>query len=190
MRILALNGSPRKDGSTARVLDEIGRIAEIAGAEVARYDLIDLDISDCRECMECKEGDGCVTEDDMAVMYDELQRSDVIILGSPVFMAAETGITKCFVDRLYALLGPRREGEFEKRLREGKKAIVVFTCGLADGHMVYNHLNTRYFSIFVKTLGCSDIRSFIIGGASSKRDVLGLPAARAALEETSRFLAD
>jgi multimeric flavodoxin WrbA len=187
LKVLAINGSPRKNGNTATLLKEIGKIAKNRGDKVEQINLIDLDFSDCRECMGCKKGTECVTDDDMQGIYKKMQEADVILLGSPIFMDAETGLTKNMIDRTFALLAPREDGTFETRLRKGKKAFVVFTCGMNDGEIIYHKLTTRYFDTFVTMLGCKDFRSFIVPGASTEVNVLGRPATKTVLEEASRF---
>ena len=189
MKVLAINGSPRKDGNTATVLRELGRIARKNGGEVKQVNLIDLNFSDCRECMGCKKGAECVTDDDLQGVYKTMQGADAIVLGSPIFMDAETGMTKNFVDRTFALLAPGKDStQFETRLKRGKKAFVVFTCGMPDGETIYHGLTTRYFDMFVTMLGCKDSRSFIIPGNSVEKNVLDIPATKVMLEEASRFL--
>ncbi len=186
-KVLAINGSPRKNGNTATLLGEICKIAWNRGDKVELINLIDLDFSDCMECMGCKKGTECVTVDDMQGIYKKMQEADVILLGSPIFMDAETGLTKNLIDRTYALLAPRKDGTFDTRLRKGKKAFVVFTCGMNDGEIIYHRLTTRYFDTFVTMLGCKDFRSFIIPGTSTKVNVLERPATKTVLEEASKF---
>ena len=186
---MAINGSPRKDGNTATVLRELGRIAGKNGGKVEHLNLIDLDFSDCRECMGCKKGSSCVTDDDMQGIYKKMQEADIFVLGSPIFMDAETGMTKSLIDRTFAFLAPGKDSNgFGTRLKKGKKAFVVFTCGMQDGETIYHGLTTRYFDTFVTTLGCADYRSFIIPGNSAKRNVLDIPATKVMLEEAARFL--
>ncbi len=189
LKVLAINGSPRKDGNTATVLREIGRIARKNGGKVEQVNLIDLNFSDCRECMGCKKGPACVTNDDMQGIYKKMQEADILLLGSPIFMDAETGLTKNLIDRTFALLAPGKDPTpFETRLKKGKRAFVVFTCGMSDGETIYHGLTTRYFDTFVTMLGCKDYRSFIIPGNSAKKNVLEIPATKVMLEEASRFM--
>jgi multimeric flavodoxin WrbA len=190
MKILAVNGSPRRDGNTAKLLHEIVKGAEAQGAEATYYDLVDMEVKDCLACMHCKKEAECAQDDDMGEIYDRIKAADVVVLGSPVYMGGETGQTKCFVDRLYALLSPGQEGRgsYSTRLEGKKKVIVLFTCGRFDGDKVYNYLNTRYFNTMVHLLGFSDIRTFIIGGMNPTVDGRSLPQAKVALAECKRFI--
>ncbi len=88
-----------------------------------------------------------------------------------------------------AALEPGKASEpFETRLEKGKKALVVFTCGMSDGDVVYHGLTVRYFDTFVKLLGYSDFRSFIIPVPSDDKKLLRTPTAKTMVEEASRFL--
>jgi multimeric flavodoxin WrbA len=63
MKILALQGSPRKRGNTNRVLDEMIKGAEDNGHEVIKYYLQGLDISPCSGCEICAKGKNCRYDD-------------------------------------------------------------------------------------------------------------------------------
>lgn len=191
LKVLTINGSPRKDGNTATILKQLERIAKKNGAKVEHVDLVDLDFSDCMECMGCQKGSKCITDDDMQGIYGKMQEADLMMIGSPIFMDAETGLTKSFVDRTFALLAPGKGSDpFDTRLDKGKKALVVFTCGMSEGGVVYHGLTVRYFDTLVKLLGYDDFRSFIIPVPPARKGLLKTPAAKAMIEEASRFLVE
>ncbi|HXZ23470.1 MAG TPA: flavodoxin family protein [Methanomassiliicoccales archaeon] len=189
MKIVAVNGSPRKNGNTARMLNEVTGFAKERGAEVRQFDLVDLHIEDCRGCRVCRNQEKCAQDDDMTELREEIKRCDFLLIGSPIYLGAETGLTKCFADRLFALMGPGNgPGSFKSRLTPGKKAEVIFTCGQQDGNVVYNHINVRYYNLLVRNLQFDDVRTFIIGGANPSVDIRGSKQAKEALEESKRFL--
>ena len=189
MKVLAVNGSPRKNGNTSLMIKEIVKLAEARGAQSTYYDLVDLKVADCKACMKCRSGEGCSQHDDAEKVIEGIKEADVVILGSPVFMGDETGMLKCLADRMYCLLGPAEgSGGFQARIEPGKKFILVLTCGLADGDKVYNYISTRYFKLFIKQLEFSDIRTFIIGGANPGMDARALPKAKEALQAAGEFL--
>ncbi|MDH7507814.1 MAG: flavodoxin family protein [Methanomassiliicoccales archaeon] len=192
MKALILNGSANKNGNTASLLEKIRLKFEKVSIDHEWINLADMKIEDCRGCLECKKTGRCGIDDDMQTIYEKIQEVDFIVLGSPIYMGAETGRVKSFVDRLYAFLKfTDKKGVFESDLRKGKRAIVVFSCGLKDGNIVYNHLNVRYFNTFVKLLGCDDMRSFIIPSFYLIDKNKGSDASsplKQFLEETSRFI--
>ena len=103
--IFAINGSPRKNGNTAQLLQKALEGAASAGAEVKLIQLADLDFSGCRSCFACKRlanpAPGCVLKDDLAEILKELLQADGIIMGSPIYFGAETGLYRNFLERLF-----------------------------------------------------------------------------------------
>ena len=104
-KIYAVNGSPRKNGNTAQLLQKALEGAASAGAEVKLIQLADLDFSGCRSCFACKKlenpAPGCVLKDDLAEILKELLQADGIIMGSPIYFGAESGLYRNFLERLF-----------------------------------------------------------------------------------------
>ena len=104
-KIFAVNGSPRKNGNTAQLLQKALEGAASAGAEVKLIQLADLDFSGCRSCFACKKlanpSPGCILKDDLAEILKELLQADGIIMGSPIYFGAETGLYRNFLERLF-----------------------------------------------------------------------------------------
>ena len=104
-KIYAVNGSPRKNGNTAQLLQKALEGAASVGAEVKLIQLADLDFSGCRSCFACKRlenpAPGCVLKDDLAEILKELFQADGIIMGSPIYFGAETGLYRNFLERLF-----------------------------------------------------------------------------------------
>ena len=104
-KIFAVNGSPRKNGNTAQLLQKALEGAASAGAEVKLIQLADLNFSGCRSCFACKKlanpAPGCVLKDDLAEILKELLQADGIIMGSPIYFGAETGLYRNFLERLF-----------------------------------------------------------------------------------------
>jgi len=104
-KIYAVNGSPRKNGNTAQLLQKALEGAASVGAEVKLIQLADLDFSGCRSCFACKKLENpapvCVLKDDLAETLKELLHADGIIMGSPIYFGAETGLYRNFLERLF-----------------------------------------------------------------------------------------
>lgn len=79
-KICAINGSPRKDGNTARLLKQALAGAERAGAETCLIQLGELKFSGCRSCFACKRLDHpaeqCVIKDDLTPFLSGLRHAD------------------------------------------------------------------------------------------------------------------
>ncbi len=98
-RIVAIYGSPRRQGNTATLLKEAVRGASEAGAEVEEIVLRDLKMSPCLEIYGCKKDGRCVIQDDFHSVLDRLDRADAVMLASPVFFYTVSAHTKILMDR-------------------------------------------------------------------------------------------
>ena len=165
MKVLGFVGSPRRDGSTARLVKTILDSAQAKGAQTQCWQLSELKMSGCTSCFSCRKTGRCVLKDDMAPIIDELYKCDAVVIGSPVFMWQMTGQTKIFVDRLYPVLAP----DFSSRLTKKPKLILAFTQGQPDVSMF-----KAYFDSTAKVLGFlgfSAPRVIVAGGTRNPGDL-------------------
>ena len=99
-KIFAVNGSPRKNGNTAQLLQKALEGAAGVGAEVKLIQLADLNFSGCRSCFACKKLENpapvCVLKDDLAETLKELLHADGIIMGSRFISARKPDFTATF----------------------------------------------------------------------------------------------
>jgi len=106
MKVLAVNGSPRKNWNTAMLLDSALDGAKSAGAAGRRVDLYELDYKGCTSCFGCKLLGGpsfgrCAMRDDLTEILEEAIDSDILLLGSPIYFNDVTGEMRSFLERLY-----------------------------------------------------------------------------------------
>ncbi len=129
IRITALNASPRKDSTTAKLLKAFLEGAAEAGAETELINLYDSQFSGCRECYLCKVKDGkyygrCGFRDGITDILAKVSSSDGIAFGAPVFLGDFSAQGKAFLERLLFPLTSYEGGEFS--LYRGKKPTAVF----------------------------------------------------------------
>ena len=103
MKVLGIAGSPRRGGNTNLLLAEVMRGAANRGAEVKTIILNDLKITPCQHCDACLEAGKCKIEDDMQMVYRELEEADRIVLASPIQFMGVTAQMKAMIDRCQAL---------------------------------------------------------------------------------------
>ena len=103
LKVLAIAGSPRRDGNTDLLLQEAIAGAESRDAEVKRIVLSELCIAPCRHCDCCLEAGQCVIDDDMQPIYRDLAIADRLVIASPIFFMGVTAQTKAMIDRCQAL---------------------------------------------------------------------------------------
>lgn len=124
MKILVLNGSPRPNGDTARMVGCFREAAEGFGHEVQVFEVCRMQIRGCLACEYCHgTGQGqCVQTDDMQEIYAALREAEMLVLASPIYYHNISGQLKCAIDRFYSALYPDTPA--------GLKKIAVF---LASG---------------------------------------------------------
>ena len=103
-KILILNGSPRKNGNTASLVNAFVEGAKSAGNEVREDYIHGMEINNCLGCDTCmRTHKGCVQKDaGMAKIYDDLTWCDVVVFASPVFFGFFTAQLKAVIDRMWA----------------------------------------------------------------------------------------
>ena len=105
MKIIAINGSPRKTWNTATLLEHALKGAASKGMETELIHLYDLDYKGCTSCFACKLKGGksygkCAVKDDLAAVLDRIAGADALILGSPIYFGIVTGEMRSFMERL------------------------------------------------------------------------------------------
>ncbi len=103
MKALMFLGSPRKNGNTSLLLDNIMQGMGQAGGESELIRLDKLDIHPCIGCGTCERTGICVFKDDMVELYEKISQADQIIIGSPIYFYNVTAQTKVFIDRCQTL---------------------------------------------------------------------------------------
>lgn len=120
-KVVIFKGSPRKNGYTAKLLEQVAKGAKSKGAEVIEFDLNDSGIRGCQGCNYCRTHDGCATNDYLQPMYEAINEADAIVFGSSIHYYQITGQAKVWLDRTFPMLGDN----FAPR-HPGKKVITIF----------------------------------------------------------------
>ena len=103
MRALGISGSPRRGGNTDLLLAEVLRGVESNGAEAKTIILCQLDIAPCEHRDDCLMAGDCSIQDDMQLIYRELEATDRLVLASPLYFMGVTAQLKAMIDRCQAL---------------------------------------------------------------------------------------
>lgn len=102
MKIIILQGSPNKNGSTSILAEEFSRGAEEAGHTVVRFDLTDLDIRPCTGCVACGYEGPCVQHDDNQKIRSEILSADMVVFATPLYYYGMSAQLKTVIDRFCA----------------------------------------------------------------------------------------
>ncbi len=101
MKILALNGSARKNGNTDILIDQILKGSKEKGHRSEKLYLYDYKILPCRDCRDCKKGNYvCTLNDGMKKIYPKMEKADLIIFGTPNYWNGPPAKMKLLIDRL------------------------------------------------------------------------------------------
>jgi len=105
MKVMAINGSPRKKWNTATLLEKALEGAASKGAETELIHLYDLNYRGCTSCFACKLKGGksfgkCAMNDGLTPILEKLASVDAFVLGSPIYFGTVTGEMRSFMERL------------------------------------------------------------------------------------------
>jgi multimeric flavodoxin WrbA len=175
-KVTAILGTYRKDGVIDSAVEEILAAAREAGAETAKIYLIDRHIEFCTNCRVCtqQEGDSrgrCLLEDDIQQLLDEIERSDAIVLASPMNFWTVTAVMKRFMERLvcYAYWPWGKHAPKLRKRRRTKRAVVVASSAAPS---LLARLMTRMISLMkgcARLLGAKTVDVLFIGLAAGEQ---------------------
>lgn len=126
MNVLSIIGSPIKNGTTEKLVDELhkGIISKHNYADTSKLFLQGQQIEPCIACNCCQKAldNRCVIQDDMMENYDKIISADVLVFATPIYWWNVSAQLKLFIDRMYALLKDDDVSNFQ-----GKKVILIMT---------------------------------------------------------------
>lgn len=173
MKVLAFNGSPRKNWNTAILLNKALEGASSQGAETELIHLYDLNYKGCISCFACKTKGGksygkCPIPDDLAPIFKKVEEADAVILGSPVYLGRITGEMASFLDRLlfqYSVYTNPPQSLFPKKIPAG----FIYTMNVTEEqlkeygfeqHFIFNENMLRRVFGDAETLSSFDTYQF------------------------------
>lgn len=113
MKVLAINGSPRKDGNVMTLLQAAMEGAKETGAEVELVHLYELTYKGCISCFACRKlpepKPCCAQQDELTPVLHKAYEADVLLIGSPIFFAGLSSALRAFLERLLYKY-PHKEG--------------------------------------------------------------------------------
>lgn len=137
MKVLMLNGSPHKNGSTATALNEMVKVFEAEGIETEVIQVGSQAIRGCIACGGCRKAGKCVFDDGVNEIAEKFRDADGLVVGSPVYYASANATLVAALDRLFYSTG------FDKRMKVGAAVCSARRGGLTA---TFDELN-KYFTI-------------------------------------------
>ncbi len=131
MKVVAVLGSPHRNGPSSTIAEEVLRGAKEAGHEVVIYHINDMNIKGCQACGYCKNNRAdCILDDDLRAYWKDLHECGALVVSAPNYCAQVAGPMITYMNRHYCLM--MRDGP---RIRPGIKLVGVFSQGQQDQDM-------------------------------------------------------
>jgi len=148
MLVVGLQGSPRRNGNTAYLLDKFLEQGVNHGADINKVPVADKNIIPCIGCNSCMKTGECViqTDDMYAEMYDLLQNADIIVAATPVFFYGPSAQLKALIDRSQTLWSRKYALKLDDPKEKTRKGFLL-SAGATSGKQLFDaiRLITRYF---------------------------------------------
>lgn len=174
MKTLILNGSPKRNGDTAALIEELtkhlnGDVRVVS----SHFD----NISPCLDCRHCWSNPGCIINDDMQNVYPYLEACDNLVIASPVWFSELSGPLLTKASRIQTYFAARQFRNEPNRVKH-KNGILILV-GAEKGteekassttHTILKHMNAPPCIASVFSLNTNDL--------PAADDLLALAAAR------------
>jgi len=172
MKVLLINGSPKKNGCTYTALSEVAQEIEKAGIETELFHIGNQPIRGCIGCNHCKTSQSgkCVFDNDAVnLVLEKAKDADGFIFGSPVHYAAASGMMTSLLDRVF----------YAGNVFEYKPGAAVVSCRRGGATAALDQLN-KYFTISNMPLVSSQYWNMVHGNTPQEvvQDLEGMQVMR------------
>ncbi len=185
MKVLLVNGSPHKNGTTHRALREVVDTLEKNGIETEIFWIGNRPLSGCIACKKCAEHGKCVFHDTVNECREKAMEADGFIFGTPVHYAAASGAMTAFMDRLFysEFCGNQNQAFY---LKPAAAVVVARRAGLTS---TYDQLN-KYFGLHEMPIISSRYWNLVYGtnAEEAEQDAEGMYTMRVLGENMAYFL--
>lgn len=176
MNVLLINGSPRKNGNTNRLLEEVASQLSKNGISSEIVHIGNGHVHGCAACGQCfRNGGKCVFDDDICnTLIDKMAQSDALVVGSPVYYGVPAGQVMSIIQRMAYAGGAQMQG---------KPAAAVTVCRRGGATSAFQALQMP-FQMLNMPIVTSQYWNIAYGGGAGEveQDAEGL--------QTMRTLAD
>jgi len=162
MKVIAVDGGPRRDWNTGALIEKALEGAREAGAETRRVRLYELGYRGCLGCLACKRKDSaqpsrCAVKDDLYEVLRAVEESDALVLGSPIYFGNVTGQMRSFLERLLFQYISYDEGRVPQTPKQIPN-LAIYTMNVSEtmlGEIGYTRTFESYRGLFERLLGPS-----------------------------------
>lgn len=149
MKVVAFNGSPKKEGNTYTAIRLVADKLEEQNIDVEIVHVGNKVIRGCMACNKCvkNQNERCIVDDEVNDWIQKMKEADGIIIGSPTHYAAIGGTMKSFLDRAFYVMG------MNKNMLRSKVGASVVAVRRSGGIPTFNQLNNflNYSEMMIPT---------------------------------------
>ncbi len=169
-KVILLNGSPHKEGTTYRALSEVANTLEEQGVSAEIIHVGHLTIKGCSGCYACGKLGKCVHNDIVNELAEKFRDADGLVIGTPVYYASPNGAFLALLDRLFY------SSRFDKSMKVGASVVAARRGGCTASFDVLN----KYFTISDMPIVSSRYWNQVHGSNAedAERDLEGLHTMR------------
>ena len=153
LKVLMLNGSPRKSGNIALAFNEMEQVFSENGVEFENILLGTTDIRGCIACETCRERGRCVFDDIVNELAVKFEEADGLVIGSPVYYGSANGTLMSALQRLFY------STSFDKSLKVGASVVSARRSGCTA---TFDELN-KFFTLSSMPIASSQYWNNIYG---------------------------
>jgi len=146
MKTLIINGSPRKNGNTAFLINELKKHLKGEIIELSAYR---ANIKPCDDCRYCHKQTKCSKKDDMQIIYND--DFENVIIATPLYLSTFPGPLKNIADRMQVYSSSKRFLKVDMNLKQKKGALILVGGGCGHHNKaidlatyMFKKLNTEF----------------------------------------------
>lgn len=184
MKVILINGSPHKSGSTYTALHEVEGVLKKEGIETQIFQIDNTPIASCKACWACNNLKKCSINDSVNKFVELATTADGFIFGTPVHYAASYGNLISFMSRVFISASRRDDDVF--RLKPAAAVVVARRAGCTSA---YDELN-KFFGISEMPIISSSYWNMVFGANAEdvKKDEEGMQTMRVLARNMAYFL--
>ena len=170
MKVLLINGSPRKNGNTALALSEMEKVFHEEGVETELVHIGAMDIRGCMACGFCRKNGRCVFNDVVNDLSKKFEQSDGLVIGAPVYYGSANATLMAAMQRMFY------SSSFDKTMKAGAAVASARRGGLTAA---FDEMN-KFFTISGMPVASGQYWNGIHGGTPGQgaEDAEGLQMMR------------
>ena len=192
MKVIAFAASPRKNGNTETLLDEIIKGLQERNINIEKIRTHELEISPCTGCGQCDMLGRCVMQDSFQDLFDLLVECDGAVFAAPLYFMNVPARGKALIDRCQSFWAARYCLELDLFGGRKRPGMLVSCSGMDFGpgkSFVFRGIEDT-MTYFFKALGMEKMESLLFSKVDSKGAIANDPSALEKARNAGKLMAE